>query len=128
MVSRTVVIGLASSLLIQPAHAARAVPVKVDAKGRVRIPAATLKQLGVTPDRTGSIWVVFKLPARAQVRPPRSLQTVDAAVPPRVLVPVDKDYAMVPRTRIDRKVYVPGAPGTKYLATGSGHELTLRLP
>lgn len=100
----------------------------VDAKGRIRIPAATLKQLGVTPDRTGSIWVVFQLPPRAQVRPPRSLRTVDAAVAPRVLVPVDKGYAVVPRTRLDRKVYVPGAPGTKYFATGSGHELTLRLP
>ena len=117
------------SCVSQPARAARTVTVVVDKRGSIRIPVSTLRQIGVKPDRSGSVWIQFPLPAaeRPRVRPPLSPR-IRQTIPPRLLVAVDKGQVIFSRTRIGMKSHVPGAPGTKYLASGSGNEVVLRVP
>jgi hypothetical protein len=119
-----------SALSLTPALAAPAVAVKVDGAGRLRIPVKALHQLGVKPDRTGSVWVEFPAPPPAphKAGSHEAHHAEAARNPPRFLVAVDKGQLLIPRTRIDRNEWVPGKPGTRYLATGAGHELKLRRP
>lgn len=131
MISRAILLLLVLGGLAPPATAAgRTITVTVDKKGSIRIPAATLKQLGVKPDRSGSLWIQFPMPAAEvpKLRPPQSARSFPATLPARVLVNVDKGQVVFARTRVGAKSHVPGAPGTRYLASGSGNELILRTP
>lgn len=121
---------LVSVCFAPPVLAARTASVVVDKKGSIRIPVATLRQIGVKPDRAGSVWLQFPIP-EAEVRhprPPRSIRSLPAPLPLRVLVPVDKGQVAFARTRIGMKSHVPGPPGTRYIASGTGSEVILRTP
>jgi hypothetical protein len=119
-----------SALSATPLLAAPPVSVKVDRTGKLRIPVKALRQLGVKPDRMGSVWVEFPAPPPAprKVGPQAVHHEEVAKFPPRFLVTVDKGQVLIPRTRIDHNEWVPGKPGTRYLVTGTGHELKLRRP
>jgi len=113
-----------------PALAAKSTRVRVDRKGAVRIPVATLKGLGVKPDRDGSVWFEFPAPPapKPKVRIPRAPRLPQAQDPVRLLSAVDKGVATLERTRVKGWGYLPGAPGTVYLATGSGNSIILKKP
>jgi len=117
--------------LVQPVSAvARTTTVTVDKRGAIRIPVATLRQVGVKPDRTGAVWIRFPLPAaeKRPNRPPGATRDLLPMLPSRILLSVDKGQVVFSRTRVGKKSFMPGAPGTKYLASGSGNELVLRNP
>jgi hypothetical protein len=121
---------LAAATLSAPAQGAKSARVTVDRKGALRIPTATLKQLGVKPDRDSSVWIEFPAPPtpKPKVRPPLAPAKPQPRLPIRILTPVDKGFAMIGRTRIDGGSYVPGAPGTVYLATGAASTIVLKKP
>jgi hypothetical protein len=114
-----------------PAPKPKSARVTVDRKGVLRIPVATLRQLGVKPDREGSVWVEFPTPPtpKRKVRSPLSPNPPQQSrVPIRVLTPVDKGLVTIGRTRIDTGDHIPGAPGTVYLATGAANTVMLKKP
>jgi hypothetical protein len=131
-------VGLAS-----PSLAAPTARLRVDAKGALRIPAATIKALKVKTARDGSFWVQFPQPKRPAAKPVPAKPVVqkprtghddhdhEHMAPPsplKVLTAVDRGVAVVPRTHLENGVYVPGQPGTLYVATGSGNTLLLSRP
>jgi hypothetical protein len=119
---------LTAAALVLPALAAPSARVRVDAKGSLRIPAATIKKLGVKPDRGGNIWVQFPappLPSASATIPKKPVKGVPATAP-RILVPIDKGAALVPQTRLGHGVSVPGPAGTVYVASGSASVLVLK--
>ncbi|MGV3720239.1 MAG: hypothetical protein ACO1SX_04950 [Actinomycetota bacterium] len=124
------VISLLAATLAAPALGAKSARVTVDRKGALRIPIATLKQLGVKPDRDSSIWIEFPPPPapKPKVSPPLAPAKLQPRLPIRILTPVDKGVAVIGRTRIDGGRYVPGAPGTVYLATGAASTVVLKKP
>lgn len=128
MCQRIVLSAIAAAVLTAPAGAAPAVRVKVDEKGVLRIPAATLKKLGVKPDRDQSVMVEFPRPPQPTPRVPVPLAPKQPEIrqPLRILVPVDRGMVRVPRTRVDAQIYVPGPPGQEYRATGSGNVVILK--
>lgn len=124
------ILTLAALALSSPAVSAPSARLKVDGKGTLRISAETLRKLGVKPDRDGAIWLEFP-PAptpRPKVAVPLALPRTVRPSPLRVLTPVDKGVAILPRTRIDGKTFLPGPPGTVFVATGSTHTVRLKKP
>ena len=136
MIARSLLILGLVSLLPVAGLAAPSARLKVDAKGSLRIPAATIKALHVKMARDGSFWVQFPQPHRPAPKPPKQAPDKptghydphDHMVAPsalKVLTALDRGVAVVPHTRLEQGVAVPDRAGTVYLATAAGNTLVL---
>jgi hypothetical protein len=116
------------------AFAAAPVRVTVDQKGALRVPAATLKRLGVKMERNGMVCVQFPTPVRklqgTKIKGPHGEHTHGAVPqqPPRLWTPLRKDGSLfVPRQRmVPNDNYVPGPAGTVYVALVEQGRLVLK--
>ena len=127
---------LTTALVTLPAAAAET-RLTVNEKGELRATAAVLRKLRVKAGPDRRIWMQF--PVAPRPKPPRGRSGPGAAhghshemepIPPKVWLNVQRDGSIViRRMRLPgTNRYVPGAPGTVYVATGEGDRLILRKP
>jgi hypothetical protein len=107
--------------------------VRVDRKGVLHLSAAQLKALGVGPSKEGYLGVQFPRAPRPAVPPAKGGHghahgTAD--LPATVWAPVRRDRSVsVSKTRIGPNEYLPGPPGTLYVATaGKGKVMLQPVP
>lgn len=136
LVQSALAVALVSALV--PAVSARAAKQQrlvVTPNGKLRIEKTTLKSLGVKAASNGLVCVEFPAPPplkRPTAPKPRTHDEEHehevANAPVRLWLPVAKDGAVtVARTFLGPPSgYVPGAPGTAYVATGAQGKLVLR--
>jgi hypothetical protein len=101
----------------------------VDRKGILHVPRATLRKLNVKPASDGTVCVEFPVSMRARPADPKD-HSFDPNLAPQVWVPLRRDGGLeVRKTRlIPDNTYVPGRPGTAFLARGEQGRLVLRKP
>jgi hypothetical protein len=125
---RLLLTALAAAAVAGPVHAAPSTRVRVDRQGVLHLSAAQLKALGVTPSKEGYLGVQF--PRAAQPAAARGKGEHAHAVPDlpaTVWAPVRRDRSVsIGKTRIGPKEYLPGPPGTLYLATAAKGKVVLR--
>ncbi|MCC2661584.1 MAG: hypothetical protein K0R37_2358 [Arthrobacter sp.] len=127
---------LCALLVAVPCLAAPSSRLRVDPKGALRIPVATVKGLGVKIARDGSFWIQFPQPPLPKPKPkphtPKPSHEEEhehdgelTRSPFKILVAIDRGMAVVPRTRLWKGVFVPERPGVVYEAIASGNTLVL---
>lgn len=118
-------------LLGAPVAGAPSVRVKVDGKGRLVIPASTLKALHVQVARNGMVCVQFPAMATAPdggdaSGHPQPVLKAEPPPRPRIWTTRRRDGSvLITRTRVGEKSYVPGAPGTLYSASAEKGRVAL---
>jgi hypothetical protein len=112
---------LLAALAAAPVWAAPSTRVRVDPKGVLHLSAAQLKALGVSPSREGYLGVQFLRPPQPAVARKKGEHTHAAPdLAPTVWASVRRDRSVsVGETRIGPKEYLPGSPGTLYVATAA---------
>jgi len=108
--------------LLSPASAAPTARLVVDRKGTLRIPKATLKALSAKQETNGMVCVdlPFLKPPKLKSPDPHHPETGAPQASPKLWVPLAHDGTLIiTRTLMyPPNTYVPGPPGTVYLATG----------
>lgn len=109
--------------------------VKVDARGRLVIPAAVVKKLGVAPAKDGLVELQFadvqpKEPEEPKGTGGEHSHPLPKPRPPQTWVHLQRDGSvLLARTRVStHQLYVPGKPGTTYVLTGEKNRIILRSP